>query len=155
MLSSSIPHPNLTYHNIGLSERSDRLFFSEHDDNMIEMMTLKEILTRFGDLDKEITYLKVDIKGHEIPALLDWMEMKKSVLKNVQQFQLEMHLFNVFSFNEKNWKNTYLRLIHAMQKMYSDLGLKLVWHSSNGCTERDMDVDQKYNSLFDLIFVKE
>jgi len=48
-------------------------------------MPLEKIRQLFGEEDEEISYLKMDIEGHEIPLLTSWTEES---LKNVQQVHI-------------------------------------------------------------------
>ena len=146
-------NPNVTFHHIGLAEDTDDYYFFEDLDQNVEMMTFEDILQLFGDTDKEITYLKIDIEGHELPAIRRWA-LKSGAFKNVQQFGIEIHLTKSVKYNENMWKRTYKSLIKAMQKWYRQ-GLKLISYSPNGCVHTRLDTEEKYHSLFDLVFVRE
>ncbi len=49
------------------------------------MYSLETIRSMFGEEEKEISYLKLDVEGYEIKAMPDWPE--SGALNNVKQVQ--------------------------------------------------------------------
>ena len=65
---------------------------SDHhnEKSLVQVLTLEDTINSFGDEGKTIHYLKVDVEGHELKAMHDWLD--SGVLEVVQQIGLELLL---------------------------------------------------------------
>lgn len=112
-------------------------------------MTLRDIVARFGDGSKEITYLKVDIEGAELKALRQWIDSgngltfhfntkhskeftEAGVLANVRQIGMELHTgIHDIPFEDiipGNWRE----ILHSVLSFpYSYLLLSRRFHPSD------------------------
>ena len=71
----------ITFEKIGLTAKTD-------ENN--NLYSLSDILKRNNHTNKKISFLKMDIEGHEKAGLPAWYE--SGALENVQQFGFEYHL---------------------------------------------------------------
>merc|ERR1712080_292842 len=99
----TVNHPkqldtNVIFEKVGLSSRTDV---------GSSLYTLSSILHKQGHAKSKISYLKIDIEGHEVDGLVQWFE--SGALRNVHQIGLEYHLPDV---------ETSLKFFHALIKLY-------------------------------------
>ena len=49
---------------------------SDHhnEKSLVQVLTLEDTINSFGDEGKTIHYLKVDVEGHELKAMHDWLD---------------------------------------------------------------------------------
>ena len=104
-----------------------------------------------GDINKHLTYLKVDVEGYEIWSLKNWMD--SNALKNVEQLGIEMHTScNVI---EKSSMNEFDNLVIFMEHILTYHKLKLVAYNPNRCYGKIHDTQKIYFSHHDILFVKD
>ena len=133
----TINHPkeletNVLFEKIGLSARTDV-------ENSLD--TLSSILSNHSHAQSKISYLKIDIEGHEVDGLLQWFE--SGALRNVQQIGLEYHLPDT---------DATLKFFHALIKLYFEEGFRLISFDINGCTGKQ---SQDYPHLAEIVLMKE
>ena len=66
-------HPNIHYYKMGLSSMNGETSLGT-DGYVIPVKTLDTLLKDNGDYGKQITYLKIDIEGTEIPCMKQWLK---------------------------------------------------------------------------------
>ena len=122
---------NISFEKIGVSAQSD-------DDKSFD--TLSSILKNHGHTNTKITYLKIDIEGHEVDGLLEWLE--SGALTNVQQLGLEFHLLNT---------ETTLKFFHGLAKIYVESDFRLISFDLNGCAGK---VGDKYVEYAEIVLMR-
>ena len=85
----------------------------DYEKSLVEVLTLEDTIKAFGDEGKTIHYLKVDVEGHELKAIHNWLD--SGILEVVQQIGLELH--TGYDYIEKNgilsfFKSFFLGQIH-------------------------------------------
>jgi len=86
------------------------------------MDSLENILLSNEHTDTTVEYLKIDIEGHELAGLPNWLET--GALKNVNQLALELHLTGLHDGPNFIW------LLEILQKLYK-LNFRLISHEVN------------------------
>ena len=66
---------------------SETSIFLRNGEETIKIRTLETMLKMNGDINKHLTYLKVDVEGFEVWSLKNWMD--SNALKNVEQLGIE------------------------------------------------------------------
>ena len=112
--------------------------------------TYEEILKKFGDIGKHVTYLKMDIEGHELSVFPQMF--KSNVLEYVNQIGFEVHagMFKSRAEMEKELKIFF----EILGTLYQKYGFELASYNPNGCLGKDGDVEKMYYSYFDVLLVK-
>ena len=118
---------NVSFEKLGLSNVPDQ--------NKL-LYTLSTILHSHGHTDTKITYLKMDIEGFEVDALLQMFE--SGALKNVQQIGLEYHLPDTAKA---------LKFFYAMTKLYYEDEFRLISFDMNGCVGKARTDYTKYAEI--------
>ena len=143
-------HPNIFYYNIGLSPINGKSTVGKGG-YVIPVKTLDTLLKENGDYGKQITYLKIDIEGTEIPCMKQWL--KSGVVKFIDQLGIEMHtsvnqFYNAYMNGVIKSILKFLREILVKQKLY------LVDYNPNLCIGKSSDKAKKYYSYHDLLFIR-
>lgn len=129
-------HPNTTYFKLGIGDKTEG-----------SIMTLKDILEKLGDKEKEISYLKVDAEGAELKALRDWIE--SGALDNVRQIGVEFHTH----MEKKDVAPVLMELVEDFQSL-NRMGFRLISYDANACMGKVPDPEHRYYSLFELVFYR-
>ncbi|XP_059083146.1 uncharacterized protein LOC131880505 isoform X2 [Tigriopus californicus] len=105
-------------------------------DNVTEenKTTFYDAMASHGHLDKPITYLKVDIEGHEVKNFQNWMDT--NALLNVQQIGLEMHT--------RKGPENFIAMVNILDRM----GFKLISYDVNSCA----GLFDGISTLFEVVF---
>ena len=124
---------NLHFQKIGLSNKVGKLKNGAPDGSIRNMpvVNLKGAMEIFGDQDKEITYLKLDVEGAEFLALPEMV--KSGVFKQIRQMGIEMHTGSRNLHNPKviqKHLNSSLMVFKELQETY---GFRLIAYNANGC----------------------
>ena len=149
-------NPNIAIHHYGLSHFTGKMKVKiNHENNKIseplDVKTLHDALEENGDLDKEITYLKVDVESSELSAIPEWL--KTGVLKNVRQLGIELHTGKVHLTREKR-PDVLKQLLKSFLEMYK-LGFRLISYAPNLIVGKSQDpVDRRYYTFADVVFYK-
>ena len=123
---------NVLFEQIGISATTDV-------GNSLD--TLSSILRKHGHAQSKISYLKIDIEGHEVDGLLQWFE--SGALRTVQQIGLEYHLHDT---------DATLRFFHALIKLYFEEGFRLISFDINGCAGKQ---HQDYPHYAEIVLMKQ
>ena len=128
---------------------------SDHDNekSLVQVLTLEDTIRSFGDEGKTIHYLKVDVEGHELKAIHNWLD--SGILEVVQQIGLELH--TGYDYIEKNQTAEVLyQILKTLKEIEDKYRFKLIDYKSNGCVGKDGDViGQLYHTFFDIVLMKE
>merc|ERR1711983_248784 len=143
---------NLHFEKLGLSNTVGFLKNGAPDGTTRKMpvLTLKEAMKNFNDLDKEITYLKMDVEGAEFYALPEIVN--SGVFKQVRQIGIEMHTGsrNLPKKNMvKKHLNSSLNVFKTLQETY---GFRLIAFNANGCMGKKYCMTRTYHNYHDLVF---
>ncbi|XP_071746644.1 probable methyltransferase-like protein 24 isoform X1 [Lepeophtheirus salmonis] len=120
---------NLMFYKLGISSESNDQYKS-----------LKDIFQLTKNTNKYITYLKMDIEGHEREVLKS--VLNSSLLKNVKQIAMEWHLTRT--------KNSVEIYYDILRKLYKQ-GFRIISYEPNGCYGKKNNVF----GLFEIVFRKE
>ena len=118
---------NVSFEKIGLSATVDVK-------NSLD--TLSSILQKHGHARSKITYLKVDIEGHEVDGLMQWLD--SGALNNVQQIGLEYHLPDA---------ETTLKFFYVLTKLYFEGNFRVISFDLNGCASKQPNHAPKYAEI--------
>lgn len=145
---------NVSFHKLGIAHFSGNTQIKTNghkgDYMTVPVKTLGDILEEFGDGDKEVFYLKVDVEGSELEALPEWIE--SGSLRNVRQLGLEFHTGRSIVPDEEATE-TFAVLIQSIQKLH-EMGFRLISYQPNGCVGKNGDLFKKYYSYFDVVFYR-
>ena len=128
---------------------------SDHhnEKSLVQVLTLEDTINSFGDEGKTIHYLKVDVEGHELKAIHDWLD--SDVLEDVQQIGLELHTGSVH-IERNQTANTLHQILKTMKDMEDVYRFKLIDYKSNGCVGRNGDgIGHFYHTFFDIVLMKD
>ena len=128
---------------------------SDHgnEKSLVQVLTLEDTINSFGDEGKTIHYLKVDVEGHELKAIHDWLD--SGVLENVQQIGLELHTGS-YHIEKTQTANTLYQILKTLKKMEEMYRFKLIDYKSNGCVGRfDDAISYRYHTYFDIVLMKD
>ena len=114
---------------------------------MIPVKTLDTLLKENGDIGKRITYLKFDVEGTEMFCMKQWI--KSGIFHFVDQLGIEMHTGPVAYTNGE-----LKRILSFFWKILDKYQLQLVDYNPNLCIGKSSDIQKKYYSYHDLLFVK-
>ena len=113
--------------------------------------TLDSLIQQNEDVDKTITYLKMDVEGYELDCFENWFNT--NVLDNVEQFGIEIHLSNKM-VPKNQIKLTFSNLNKVLLRLLNDYGFYMVDSEPNRCIEKREDGQKIYYSYNDVLFVK-
>ena len=102
--------------------------------------TLSSIFHSHGHTNTKVTYLKIDIEGHEIDGLGQWLA--SGALRNVQQIALEYHLQDTEST---------LKLFNTLIRLYFEEDFRLISFDVNGCARTK---DRDYHKYAEIVLMK-
>lgn len=119
---------------------------------MFPVKTLETLIEENEDVNKTITYLKMDVEGFELLCFKSWLH--SGVLSFVQQIGIEIHTGNVIG-NEKFEKKLLKGAIEFTRKLAAKQKLFLVHYNPNLYTAKRRDRSRKYYTHHDLLFVKD
>ena len=141
--------PNIHFYEYGIGPGSGlvELDYTEH----ITVKSLKEILQLHNEVEKQITYLKMDVEGQELYCLSNWL--KSNALKNVDQIGIEIH-GSLKTLEKHRHKVIFKGAIRFLQKLMTDLGLYLVDYNPNLLVGKSDDSQKKHYTHHDLLFAK-
>ena len=122
---------NILFEKLGVSAKSDP---------EKELQTLSHILHSHGHTNTKITYLKMDIEGHEIDGLGQWLE--SGALRNVQQIGFEYHLDDTEST---------LKLFNTLIKLYFEDDFRLISFDLNGCARAEY---REYHKFAEIVLMR-
>ena len=126
---------------------------NDYEKSLVEVLTLEDTIKAFGDEGKTIHYLKVDVEGHELKAMHDWLD--SGVLEVVQQIGLELHT-GIVHIEKTQTANTLYQILKTLTEMKDMYRFKLIDYKSNGCVGKDGDViGQLYHTFFDIVLMKD
>ena len=109
---------NVYFEKLGVAARND-------PPNLLA--TLSSIFSSKNHSNTKIAYLKLDIEGHEIDGLEEWL--KSGALDNVQQIALEYHLEDTIST---------MNLFKAILNLYFVGDYRLISFDLNGCGRNEI-----------------
>ena len=89
----------------------------DYEKSLVEVLTLEDTIKAFGDEGKTIHYLKVDVEGHELKAIHNWLD--SGILAFVQQIGLELH--TGYDYIEKTKDRTYSYLSVGVGRCTDDV----------------------------------
>ena len=114
--------------------------------------TFEEILKHTNDVNKTISYLKIDIEGSELKSIPTWLE--SGVLNNVQQIGIELHT-GVLHIQDQKIGSTLSEMLKAFKTMSEKYGLKIIDYTPNGCVGKSQDkLEKRYHTYFDIVLYK-
>ena len=128
---------------------------SDHgnEKSLVQVLTLEDTIRSFGDEGKTIHYLKVDVEGHELKAMHDWLD--SGVLEVVQQIGLELHT-GIVHIEKTQTANTLYQILKTLIEMKDIYRFKLIDYKSNGCVGRNGDaIGHLYHTYFDIVLMKD
>ena len=128
---------------------------SDHgnEKSLVQVLTLEDTIRSFGDEGKTIHYLKVDVEGHELKAMHDWLD--SGVLEVVQQIGLELHT-GIVHIEKTQTANTLYQILKTLTEMKDMYRFKLIDYKSNGCVGRNGDaIGHLYHTYFDIVLMKD
>ena len=128
---------------------------SDHgnEKSLVQVLTLEDTIRSFGDEGKIIHYLKVDVEGHELKAMHDWLD--SGVLEVVQQIGLELHT-GIVHIEKTQTANTLYQILKTLIEMKDIYRFKLIDYKSNGCVGRNGDaIGHLYHTYFDIVLMKD
>jgi len=105
--------------------------------------TLANIVAENGHNDTMIEYLKIDIEGHELGGLPNWIAT--DALRNVHQIALELHLSSLHSPPKFIW------LLEILQQLYK-MSFRVISHEVNMVV--GPGADSLYNYV-EVVFMKD
>jgi len=145
---------NVKFHKLGLGHYTGEMkLYNNYNHSWtkpLPVTTLKDAISNNGDLEKPITYLKVDIESAEINAMPEWIA--SGILDNIGQIGIELHTGRPF-FDEKVMIQSAKQLITSIS-ILQDLGFRLASYSPNKCIGKIWDPMELYHSLVDVVLVK-
>ena len=118
---------------------------------MIPVKTLDTLLKENGDYGKQITYLKVDIEGTEIPSMKQWL--KSDVFNFVGQLGIEMHT-SVNQYLNPHTNGVIRGILKFFREIAEKQKLYPVEYNPNLCVGKSSDKARKYYSFHDLLFTR-
>ena len=95
-------------------------------------------------MNEKISYLKLDIEGHELEVLPN--ALKEGLLTNVQQIGMEFHL-------KGNAKKTN-HLIGILKKLYFEENFRLISYDVNACYKNMVNTPRKHYHLAEIVLLK-
>ena len=126
---------------------------NDYEKSLVEVLTLEDTIKAFGDEGKTIHYLKVDVEGHELKAMHDWLD--SGVLEVVQQIGLELHT-GIVHIEKTQTANTLYQILKTLTEMKDMYRFKLIDYKSNGCVGRNADaIGHLYHTHFDIVLMKD
>ena len=106
--------------------------------------TLDSILENNNHRDTKISYLKVDIEGHELTALSDWLST--GALDNVQQIAIELHLTSV---------ELTVKFFETLKRLYFRGSYRLISYDVNACNKNQIaTTEATYYQLAEIVLMK-
>jgi len=108
-----------------------------------DMDTLGNIMEKNGHGNTTIEYLKIDIEGHELTGLPQWLA--SSALDNVNQLALELHM------GELHTGPRFLWLLGVLQDLYK-LNFRVISQEVNMVIGPHTD---RYYNLVEVVFMKD
>ena len=121
VFDGSVNHPERRGKNIHF----ENIFVGPENIETKHMQTIPTILARYGHTKTKISYMKLDIEGHEIKILPHALD--KGSLVGVQQIGMELRLND----DAKRTKN----LIRLLKNLYFKQNYRLISYNVNGCIE--------------------
>jgi len=145
---------NLHFQKIGLSNKVGKLKNGAPDGSIRNMpvVNLKAAMEIFGDQDKEITYLKLDVEGAEFFALPEMV--KSGVFKQIRQMGIEMHTGSRNLHNPKVIQKHLNSSLMAFKELQETYGFRLIAYNANGCMGKKYCLTRSYHNYHDLVFYK-
>ena len=144
----------MTFHKYGLGHFNGMTQVKINNDHNREVLapvkTLMEIIKEFGEGEREISYLKVDVEGSELKAMRGWIE--SGVLKNIRQIGIELHTGPVHLPGEKQTAML-TELVGVIRDLHKQ-GFRLISYNPNGCVGKAQDPGKKYYTYFDVVFYR-
>lgn len=136
---------------LGVTSGTTQVLNSANRKVLVPVSTLEDVIKQYGEMDKPINYLKVDVEGSEIDAIPKWLD--SGVLKNVQQIGIELHTGPI-NIQPDKLDGKLRKLLVALQRMDKEYGFKLVSYNPNGCVGKSTDSQKRYYSYFDIVLFK-
>ena len=151
----SFPAKNVFFHKIGLSHYQGNMemranHLENHLTEPLPVTTLNDAIKSNGHLEKEITYLKVDIESSEIKAIPQWIQ--SGVLKNVRQIGLELHTGKTF-FDRSGQANAAKSLLKSISQLH-ELGFRHISYAPNLFVDKRQDHGMTYYTYIDIVLYK-
>lgn len=119
--------------------------------SLVKVLTLEDAIKFFNDDGKIIHYLKVDVEGHELKSIPNWVD--SNVLINIQQINFELHT-GTLHVKEHQIASTLKPLLSSLSKMNERYGFKLIDYKPNGCVGKWQDTENRYFTFFDIVLMK-
>ena len=151
----SSPAKNVFFHKMGLSHFKGNMemranHLGNHLTEPLPVTTLNDVINSNGHLEKEITYLKVDIESSEIKAIPQWIQ--SGVLQNVRQIGLELHTGKTF-FDRSGQANAAKSLLKSIAQLY-ELGFRHISYAPNLFVDKRQDHKMTYYTYIDVVLYK-
>ena len=136
----SVNYPKLRGKNIHF----EKVFVGSENIEIKNTQTIGTILARYGHTDIRISYLKMDIEGHEMEVLPN--AINAGLLTNVQQIGMEFHLKgNAKKTNNFTW---------ILKRLYFEGNYRLISYDVNGCYKNMVTSTGKYYHLAEIVLLK-
>ena len=133
---------NIIFEKVGVSAAA-------YDKNHIK--TLSTILKKNGHTNKKISYLKMDIEGHELIGLPTWFNA--GAFDNIRQIGFEFHLIN-FSNKYVNDMATTINFLETLKHLYFEGNYRLISYDPNGCWQNMVKIPQTHYNLAEIVLMK-
>ena len=121
VFDGSINHPERRGKNIHF----ENIFVGSQNIETKHEQTIPTIIARYGHIKTKISYMKLDIEGHEMKILPN--TLVQGSLTGVQQIGMKLRLNN----DAERTKN----LIRLLKSLYFKENFRLISYNVNGCIE--------------------
>ena len=135
-------YPNIKFKKVGLSEAPMERIINQKKEIY---KTFSEIISENGHSDTKISYLKMDIEGHELHGLRKWLE--SGSLANVQQIAMEYHV-NGPPFTRKESIPAFLATLRDLQVQEN---FRMFNWEANNCWKNSVKKKGEENALAEIV----
>ena len=149
-----VKHPNIHFKKLGLSDKNGTLKNTAADGKVRQMpvLTLLDSIKLFGDENKEITYLKIDVEGAEFGALPEMLN--SGVFHQIRQMGIEMHTGSRNLPKEKNILKALNNCMSVFKELQETYGFRNIAYNANGCMAKKYCLTRSYHNYHDIVFYK-
>ena len=122
----------------------ENIFIGSENSKIKNTQTIPTILNRYGHTNTRISYLKMDIEGHEMQVLPKALD--EGTLTNVQQIGMEYHI-------NDDAKKTDI-FTRFLRKLYFEGKYRLISYDVNACNQNLMKTTGNYYNLAEIVLMK-